>query len=195
MQWVIKLGGSLYNSKFLTKWLEIIQSHNAQKIIIVPGGGPFADLVRDVDKQYGLEPIHAHNMAVLGMQQYAYMIASLQPEFKLVSTVDQIQGCSESSRIGIWEPLFLVQNYCELEKDWQMTSDSLAVWLANFLSINHLIYIKSKDIESSEKSLEELATIDYIDKYLPILARKYKLSPKFLYKSQFHEFRKLVKQH
>ena len=156
MRWVIKLGGSLYGSEYLIKWLDAIANSDRHNIIIVPGGGPFADLVRDVDKQFNLEQEHAHNMAVLGMQQYGTLMASLCPRLSLVSTEKEVHQCWEEGKAVIWEPYKMVYHDCTLEKSWQVTSDSLAAWLAEQLSADHLLFIKSAQITLSKLSIEEL---------------------------------------
>ena len=50
--WVIKLGGSLLSSESLKEWLSVIVKHGAGKLVIVPGGGIFADKVRDEQQKW-----------------------------------------------------------------------------------------------------------------------------------------------
>ena len=50
-----------------------------QRIVVVPGGGPFADQVRRFDSTHALSPTAAHWMAVLGMDQYAFALADKTP--------------------------------------------------------------------------------------------------------------------
>jgi aspartokinase-like uncharacterized kinase len=45
-----------------------------EPLLIIPGGGPFADAVRDQDARLTLTADAAHWMAVLGMDQYAHLI-------------------------------------------------------------------------------------------------------------------------
>src|SRR4029079_5610893 len=48
-------------------------------LLVVPGGGAFADAVRDHDRRFGLAPGTAHRMAVLGMDQFGWALAELIP--------------------------------------------------------------------------------------------------------------------
>ena len=48
--WIVKLGGSLLGAEELTHWLELLARYSDGKIIIVPGGGIFADAVREAQK-------------------------------------------------------------------------------------------------------------------------------------------------
>ena len=193
MQWVIKIGGSLYSSKFLIECLEVIQRYAEINIIIVPGGGPFADLVRVADQQFKLDQEHAHNMAVLGMQQFANLIASLKPEFELASTKEEIKKSWQQSRVSIWEPYYLVKNYCGLARNWAVTSDSLAAWLAHYLSIENVIYIKSNETVISEETLDSLVESGCIDLDLPLLVKQYGIYVRFLHKSQSANLESMLK--
>ena len=51
---VVKLGGSLYGSQYVSQWLHQLAQLKTQKVVIVPGGGPFADCVRDADQAHHL---------------------------------------------------------------------------------------------------------------------------------------------
>ena len=188
MQWVIKLGGSLYTSKYLLKWLNILSDCNSENIIIVPGGGPFADQVREADKRFNLDQLHSHNMAVLGMQQFAYVLASLCPKLRLANTVEQIRHYWSQGESIIWEPYPMVMRECNLEKSWQVTSDSLAAWLADHLSAEHLLFVKSAEMILSEFSISNLLKHGCIDSTLPKLLAEMNTSVHFVHKSQVNYF-------
>ena len=189
MPWVVKIGGSLYNSNYLIEWLHALLARSQDKIVIVPGGGPFAEQVRQVDLQVRLAPQHVHFMAVLAMQQYAHMLASLSPELCLARSKAHIHACWEQQKVAVWEPYDLVTQACRLEKTWAVTSDSLAVWLAQYLSIERLIVVKSSDKVLVDRSLDELARCGCIDAGLPILLKNKPLRIDFVHKSQAREFR------
>ena len=188
MSWVIKIGGSLCNSKHLIEWLDALSEVNTQKIIIVPGGGPFADQVRLVDQQYRLDQNIAHDMAVLGMQQFGYLMASLCPKFCLANTQEQIHAYWDQKKVVIWEPFEIVRSYCELEKTWTVTSDSLAAWLAKYLSVDRLLFVKSSDVILTEVTISELTQKGCIDSILPRLLAEINIPVDFMHKSQANKF-------
>ncbi len=71
VQTVVKIGGGLLAhdgclDAVLTVIGEMAREH---RLLIVPGGGPFADAVRAQDERLGLSDQAAHWMAVLGMDQ------------------------------------------------------------------------------------------------------------------------------
>ena len=48
-------------------------------LLVVPGGGEFADAVRAYDRRVGLEARSAHWMAILAMDQFGWALAELIP--------------------------------------------------------------------------------------------------------------------
>ena len=70
--YVLKLGGSLIDSaRSLLLGLTDLES-KGYSFLVVPGGGPFADLVRSQFHEYSISDEAAHWMAILAMEQYAY---------------------------------------------------------------------------------------------------------------------------
>src|SRR5262249_45470451 len=74
---VIKLGGSLLSEP--AQWRDAVSMIGAAsgRLVVVPGGGPFADAVRAMDDAFGLADDTAHWMAIGGMDQHAEMIAAM----------------------------------------------------------------------------------------------------------------------
>ena len=192
MPWVIKIGGSLYDSSCLGDWLHAISECKSQKIIIVPGGGPFSDLIREVDYQFNIDQGLAHNMAVLAMQQYGYLMKSLCHSLTLVDTQNKINECWSNRNVAIWEPFDMVRENCDLEKSWDITSDSLAAWLAKILSADQLLFIKSADITLTNCTLENLSKESCIDPNLPEYLTEMNISVHFLHKTHLHKFKNLL---
>ena len=75
---VVKVGGSLlHDHDALSRTLSALERiAPARALVIVPGGGPFADAVRAVDQRHTLSSDDAHWMAILGMEQFAIILAS-----------------------------------------------------------------------------------------------------------------------
>ena len=64
---VIKLGGSHAFAPQLKDWIGAVAAQ-AGRIVLVPGGGPFADAVRDAQARMGFDDGAAHRMALLAME-------------------------------------------------------------------------------------------------------------------------------
>ena len=116
----LKLGGSLFGSapSILRRVVE-----TGADVLVVPGGGLFADLVRDVDKEHGLSPDTAHWMAVLAMDQYAYYLHD-KTGIELTPLLVRKKG------VRIILPYEVLRRQDELPHSWDVTSDTIAAWMA-----------------------------------------------------------------
>ena len=90
---VIKVGGSmaLHPEKLRALCKKLSESSKKHRLIVVPGGGEFADVVRILDKRFSLSCSASHKMAVLGMDQYGLMLSDLIPNSVTVSKLEEIK--------------------------------------------------------------------------------------------------------
>lgn len=139
---VVKLGGSLLESGKLFDCLHHIATKN-QHTVVVCGGGVFADTVREAQKKWHFNDVTAHEMAILAMQQNALLCQNLQPEFRLFSKTQNFQN----QQFSIWLPDIVELNADNISPSWEVTSDSLAAWLAKKLNAQELIVVKSCEID------------------------------------------------
>jgi hypothetical protein len=110
-------------------------------LVIVPGGGRFADQVRRADQRVGLSDSAAHWMAILAMDQYAHLLADLTPEAAVVHR----QGEFAAGRVNVLAPSCWLRRADPLPHSWQVTSDSIAAWVARELDSRILILLKDVD--------------------------------------------------
>ena len=108
--WVVKIGGSLLGSPELERWLDIFVKFSDGKIIIVPGGGVFADAVRKAQKISNMSDETAHKLALLAMDQFGHLLHSLNPKLATASTELEIDERTWQHRAIIWLPSHIVQN-------------------------------------------------------------------------------------
>ncbi len=159
---VIKLGGSLATANTLLDCLNRLeQRYQGRAVVIVPGGGVFADQVRIAQQHWQFNDECAHAMAVLAMQQMAWLVKGLKADFELVQSVSAIQ--QSLSKIMIWSPDLDELNNAGIPATWDISSDSLAAWLAKRLLADELILVKSAAIDS-KLSLAQFADCGIIDK-------------------------------
>jgi aspartokinase-like uncharacterized kinase len=169
---VIKLGGSLAQSGHLQACLDAIESNhpNHHLQVIVPGGGDFADQVRLAQHHWSFDDTTAHAMAILAMQQMALLFKGLKPNFKIADSVADINQTPLNSHPVIWSPAIAELNRAGVTASWDITSDSLAAWLAISLSADELVLVKSAAIDSN-LNLPELAERGLIDRAFPETAK------------------------
>lgn len=145
MEAVLKVGGSLIEHpselKALCKTLSSLAK--AHKISVVPGGGVFADMVRKVDEEWKLSETTAHKMAVLAMDQYGLFLSDITPN----SQVCYLEDVKNARRGSL--PIILPSQYifCEdpLEHSWDVTSDSMAAYMAGVLKAEKLVLVTDVD--------------------------------------------------
>jgi dihydroneopterin aldolase len=158
---VVKLGGSHAVSPRLRHWLAAI-GHGAGHVVLVPGGGPFADAVRAAQPLMGFGDRTAHHMALLAMEQYGLALTALDD--RLVPAVDEdaIRHALRRQRVPVWMPGAMTLGAPDIAESWDVTSDSLAAWLARRIGARRLVLIKSIDV-SGPVDTEALSVRGVID--------------------------------
>lgn len=139
---IVKLGGSLSRDPCLRDWLKLLAAHGG-RVVIVPGGGEFAETSRAMQAHWGTDDLTAHNMAVLGMAQFAQLMHGLQCELPLAESETAIRVALARQRAPIWLPTDLQRDRADELTTWNVTSDSLAAWLALRLRAARVVLIKS----------------------------------------------------
>lgn len=159
---IVKIGGSLYNTPELKKWLDLLaKSAQHHKIIIVPGGGPFADTIRNAQQQLHFNDASAHHMALLAMAQYGILLNSLVSQSNLFYYPAQAITNNEVG-LSIWIPTEQLLTVEAIPHQWDVTSDSLALWLAQQVNADQLCLIKR--VRARSCSIRELSESSIIDK-------------------------------
>ena len=167
--WVVKLGGSLWRAPELRCWLDALAGAEAVRVVVVPGGGPFADAVRDAQPALGFGDRAAHRMALLAMEQYGTALADLEPRLAPARTVAELQAtCSPV----VWMPLPLAET-ADVAESWDVTSDTLAVWLAGRIGADCAILVKSAALPRAPCPADRLAAAGVVDPALPERMARY----------------------
>jgi len=202
---VFKIGGKILEDYknlecTISQLKKLYDDNTLQKIIIIPGGGSYANFIRSIDKKLVLGDDLAHWMAIFSMDYNGKELNKNFPDFECI---DDFKNIQRAKRIFC---IFLPYNYLrkkdELPHSWDVTSDSIAIYIANKLNLNECYLIK--DIEGiyniNNEVFKEISTIQYrelkksgrlaeiglsqdnlkkskpIDSYLLTLIEKYKIS-------------------
>jgi len=141
---VIKVGGSLLTQgEALPRTIAALELLAATRtILVVPGGGPFADAVRAAGEIQPLSDDDAHWMAILGMEQFALLLASRIPNAELVHRPGEIARAVARHTIPVLAPYRWLREADPLPHSWDVTSDSIAAWVAARVGAQRLILIK-----------------------------------------------------
>ena len=175
-------------SSELTDWLDTIQSLASKtNIVVVPGGGEFADKVRETQAALGFDDQTAHRLALLAMSQYGYLLAGLNQNLHLVEDLESLSTSLDKSTPLLWLPTALLKDDSEIPASWDFTSDSIALWLAIKLAANKLILIKAKALEQTIISVEDDIKNDALDKGFEKLTDKFQGKIYLISKSHYQQ--------
>jgi aspartokinase-like uncharacterized kinase len=184
---VVKVGGSLafYPEKLKALCIKLSEISKKHKIIVVPGGGEFADVVRCMDQVFSLSCNASHRMAILGMDQYGLLLSDLMPNSAAVKKLEEIKCFLDSDGLPVFLPSTLLLSEDPLENSWDVTSDSIAVYIASRLQAAKVLLITDVDgiyksdpkTHSEAKLIENVSATDLlamnertsVDKALPKL--------------------------
>ncbi len=190
MDAVIKVGGSLAEAPEVLKALCVELSRLAKEhsVVVVPGGGKFADAAREYDKKFNLPPVVAHRLAIVAMDQYGIVLSQLISDSCMCNKREDAQRFSKAGKVPIFLPSRLMFQDGALETSWDVTSDSIAAYIAEKLSTKKVILVTDVDgvftkdpkTHADAKLMPEISVADLlrrekrtsVDKYLPKILSK-----------------------
>lgn len=141
---VVKVGGALLDvdgalAHTLSAFELVAHEHT---LLIVPGGGPFADAVRAADARHTLTDDDSHWMAILAMEQVALLLASRIRNAEIVHRHGEIERALLRGKIPVLAPYRWLREADPLPHTWDVTSDSIAAWVASNVGARKLILVK-----------------------------------------------------
>jgi len=143
---VVKLGGSTLADAALFGWVGAL-AQARMPLVIVPGGGPFANQVRNAQLSLSFSDAAAHAMAILAMDQFGVMLGDLNKRFVPARSRDDMVEAAGRGHVPVWLPSVMTPGRDDIPQSWDVTSDTLAAWLAGQLQADALLLIKqTRDI-------------------------------------------------
>jgi len=138
---VVKAGGGLArDAAALRSWCAGLADCGARHpLLVVPGGGAFADAIRAHDRRFGLRDETAHWMAILAMDQFGWALADLIPG----ATLCRDLGPPRAGVVSVLLPYALVRERDPLPASWDVTADSIAAWVAGAARAGRLVLVKA----------------------------------------------------
>lgn len=142
---VVKVGGSLAREGGLAERLSVLRDLREQwrTLLVVPGGGAFADSVRAAARRHEPSESTAHWMAILGMDQYAHLLVDVLANSVLVHEPPEIVEALREGRLPVLAPFQWIRRVDPLPHSWSVTGDSIAAWIAGQLGARKLILLKN----------------------------------------------------
>jgi aspartokinase-like uncharacterized kinase len=136
---VVKVGGGMGDDALPELCAALGELGERHPLIVVPGGAGFADAVRDADRRFGLPAATAHRMAILAMEQFGWLLGDLIP-----GAVRSAKAApTRAGRATVLLPAALPLD--SLPASWEVTSDSIAAWVADRVGAGRLVLVKAAD--------------------------------------------------
>lgn len=170
---VVKVGGSLFDmpdlGSRLQHWLKRLGDG---PVLLVPGGGPMVNVVRDLDQRFRLGEEAAHWLALRAMTLNAHFLAGLLPCSRVIGDV---------VRLGETRGWLLLDAHAFAQADeahpdrlphsWRVTSDSIAARAAYCSGAGRLVLLKSVPVPA-DQDWAIAAQVGWVDDYFPEIIRR-----------------------
>lgn len=141
---VARIGDGLATAPHLTVWLDALAAWPGS-LVIAPGSGPFGTAARSASQAMGLNAVASQRIALMAMDQYAIALAAVRPSPVVAETDDELRAAIDARRIAIWAPARMIAAATDIPATSEISSDSIAAWLAGKLDAAHLLLIEDLD--------------------------------------------------
>ncbi|WP_297827767.1 delta 1-pyrroline-5-carboxylate synthetase [uncultured Methanobrevibacter sp.] len=159
IEWVIKIGGSL----FPRKAIELANALEGQNCLFVIGGGEFANLIRKYDVEIGFSQDVTHETAIDSMDILAKLLNDKLAFTEISYTIEEANRISDSNKIPIMICSEILKENEPFKHSWDVTSDSIAAYIASLLNAKILIATNVNGIYTKDPSLSGAELISEID--------------------------------
>jgi len=142
---VVKVGGSLFDLPDLASRLSDFIRGLSSRVLLVPGGGAAADVVRDLDRIHYLGDEVAHWLALRAASLNGHFLQALLPESSLVCHPNEMPAIESA----------ILDAFAFAERDessgnalphhWGVTTDAIAARAAIVAGASRIILCKSAD--------------------------------------------------
>ena len=156
---VVKIGGSLFPNYAI----ELAEKLKNTDSLIILGGGEFANLIRKYDEDIKFSDETNHWTAIECMNIISKLVNDKVKSTKLAYSIDE---ANEISNEG-FTPIFVVSQFLKtndpFECSWDVTSDSIAAYVADMFNANLLIVTNVNGIYTQEPKESGSTFISKID--------------------------------
>ncbi|MHA1150073.1 MAG: amino acid kinase family protein [Promethearchaeota archaeon] len=189
---LVKIGGKILESPAnlnitISEFRNLISLQLVNNIIIIPGGGSLANFIRIADKTLKLGEDLSHWLAILAMHYNAKRYFIRYSDIKYIENYNELKSVmsNKSGKILVFGLYNYLRNEDSLPHNWNVTSDSIAYFIAERLNLKDVYLIKDIDgifLVNQEVPIEEVSI-----KELKSLIKRGKLNE---FKSSSHPLKK-----
>jgi aspartokinase-like uncharacterized kinase len=172
---VYKLGGSLLDLPRLGERLgRVVAADSDCQPLVVVGGGPIANIIRDWDAAHGLGEERAHWLALESLFVCEELVLSVTPGTRRVASRAEAEKAWAAGIVPVLSTAEFVraeesEQSVALPHSWDATSDSIAGWVATIWPADELILLKSTDLPVGV-GIGEAAERGLVDRCFPAMS-------------------------
>ncbi|MFY9639196.1 MAG: delta 1-pyrroline-5-carboxylate synthetase [Methanobacterium sp.] len=190
MDWVVKVGGSLFPEKAIELCESIMALNNSarspKKIVFICGGGSFANKIRFYDHDMHFSNTANHNSAIMCMDIIGTLLADKVEGLEVAKSIDSVKSILNQGSLPVLIPSKIFESHDPFEHSWRVSSDSLSMYISDLLKAKLLIATDVDGIYTHDPSHDDAKLIKFIsakkllnfgetsvDEFLPELLIRY----------------------
>ncbi|MFZ0441004.1 MAG: delta 1-pyrroline-5-carboxylate synthetase [Methanobacterium sp.] len=190
MDWVVKVGGSLFPEKAIELCESIMALNNSarspKKIVFICGGGSFANKIRIYDHDMHFSNTANHNSAIMCMDIIGTLLADKVEGLEVAKSIDSVKSILNHGSLPVLIPSKIFESHDPFEHSWRVSSDSLSMYISDLLKAKLLIATDVDGIYTHDPSHDDAKLIKFIsakkllnfgetsvDEFLPELLIRY----------------------
>jgi len=135
MEWVVKIGGSLFPEHSLNLARKLV----GKDVLIICGGGEMANQIREYNNHVNFSPTANHQTAILCMDMLGMLLADQVKSAETVKSLEDAEKSLKQGKLPVLLPSMLLEEMDALEHSWRVTSDSISLYISHLLKAKLLI--------------------------------------------------------
>ncbi|MFX1495875.1 MAG: hypothetical protein ACFFBZ_16445 [Promethearchaeota archaeon] len=165
---LFKIGGKILedfeNLNSTISQLEQLYDENLiDKIVLIPGGGSFANFIRKIYNELKFTEEIAHWMGIISMN---YNGLELNKKFPNLEVIENYSRLKKNHRFFcIFLPYEFIKENDKLPHSWDVTSDSISLFISKYLGLNECFLIKDVDgiLNNKNQVIKEITASKFED--------------------------------
>ena len=171
---LVKLGGNILEIKknlanTISQLEELIEKNLIiNKVVIIPGGGSKSNFIRFIDKKLEIGDDLAHWEAIYAMNWNGLQIHKTFPKIPFYSQISELKD-DLNKKNNRYPLIFLPFDYLYendiLPHSWNITSDSITIFIAKNLGLHECFLIKNIDgiYDNNNQIIKEISAKKYLE--------------------------------
>ncbi|MHA1933573.1 MAG: amino acid kinase family protein [Promethearchaeota archaeon] len=163
---LFKIGGKILENfedlnSTISQLTELFDRGRIKKIILIPGGGSLVNFIRKVYSELKFTEELGHWMGIISMNYNGIELGKKFPELNIIEDINRIKKLDRT--LSIFLPYRFLKETDRLPHSWDVTSDSITLFLAKELEIPHCFLIKDIDgiLNKENQVIKALTTSEF----------------------------------